>query len=59
MVWFVKRQGIFLRKKTYDLIETAASHIAEGLLVEYKNFRGVKVFLKKPWAPIMMNLDTV
>ena len=46
-------------EKTYDLIETAASHVARELLVEYPAFRGVKVYLKKPWAPIMMNLDTV
>lgn len=44
---------------TYDLIETAASHVARELLIEYPAFKAVKVFLKKPWAPIMMNLDTV
>lgn len=53
-----KTRDIFT-EKTYDLIETAASHIAQELLAEYKTFKGVKVFLKKPWAPIMMNLDTV
>lgn len=53
-----KTRDVFT-EKTYDLIETAASHIAQELLGEYKSFKGVKVFLKKPWAPIMMNLDTV
>lgn len=41
----------FNREK-YDLIETAALKMAECILKEYKIIEGVKVFLKKPWAPI-------
>ncbi|MDF2676491.1 MAG: sulD: bifunctional folate synthesis protein [Bacillota bacterium] len=53
-----KVQKEFLRE-SYDLIETAALKIAEFILIEYPIIKGVKVFLKKPWAPIHMHLDTV
>jgi len=46
-------------KQKYDLIETAALNLSEYILKEYTILEGVKVFLKKPWAPIHMHLDTV
>lgn len=46
-------------KQSYDLIETAALKLAEFILNEYKLIKGVKVYLKKPWAPVMKHLDTV
>ena len=52
-----KTREIFT-ENTYDLIEKAALNIADKLLEEYSLFKGVKVFLKKPWAPIKMHLDT-
>lgn len=46
-------------KESYDLIETAALNLADFILNEYKIINGVKVFLKKPWAPVKKHLDTV
>ena len=47
------------KRKNYELIETVALNLADFILNEYKIIRGVKVFLKKPWAPIKKHLDTV
>lgn len=41
----------FLKEK-FDLIEKCAEHIAEFILFRYRSLKGVKVKLKKPWAPI-------
>ena len=45
------------QKESYDLIETAAEKIAEYILLNYDLVKGVKVLLKKPWAPIARHLD--
>lgn len=45
------------KKESFDLIETAAEKIAEYILLNYEKVEGVKVLLKKPWAPIGMNLE--
>lgn len=44
-------------KQSYDLIEMAAEKVAEFVLTEYPLVQGVKVTLKKPWAPIMRHLE--
>ena len=36
----------------YDLLERAAQRVAEQLLIEYHEFKKVKVLLKKPEAPV-------
>ncbi|EKQ52190.1 MULTISPECIES: 2-amino-4-hydroxy-6-hydroxymethyldihydropteridine diphosphokinase [unclassified Clostridium] len=46
-------------RENYDLIETVTLNLADFILNEYKLISGVKVFLKKPWAPIKKHLDTV
>jgi len=46
-------------RESYDLIETVALNLADFILSEYEIIRGVKVFLKKPWAPVRKHLDTV
>ncbi len=46
------------QKESYDLIETAAEKIAEYILYNYNLVNGVKILLKKPWAPIGRHLDT-
>ncbi|MDZ5034724.1 dihydroneopterin aldolase, partial [Clostridium perfringens] len=46
------------QKESYDLIETAAEKIAEYVLYNYDLVKGIKVLLKKPWAPIGRYLDT-
>lgn len=53
-----KIEGEFNRQ-SYDLIETATLNLADFILNEYNLIKGVKVFLKKPWAPIKKHLDTV
>lgn len=47
------------RRESYDLIETVTLNLADFILNEYNIINSVKVFLKKPWAPIKMHLDTV
>lgn len=44
-------------KESYDLIETAAEKICEYILFSYPLVKGVKMLLKKPWAPISRHLD--
>lgn len=48
-----------MRNNTFKLIEAAAENIAEKILLEYYLIREVTITLKKPWAPIMMSVDTV
>lgn len=48
-----------MTENTYKLIEAAAEKIAEKILLTYRAVRSVTVSLKKPWAPIAMNLNTV
>lgn len=51
-----KVEGVF-GEKSYDLIETVAYKIGYYILNEYQVVKEVKVFLKKPWAPIGRHLD--
>ncbi|MDD7793041.1 2-amino-4-hydroxy-6-hydroxymethyldihydropteridine diphosphokinase [Clostridium sp. 'White wine YQ'] len=46
-------------KISYDLIETACNKISEFVLINYPLVKEIKVSVKKPWAPIHRNLDTV
>ena len=41
----------------FDLIETLAEHLAKSLLLEYPLLTGVRMTVKKPWAPIGLPLD--
>lgn len=47
------------QRESYDLIETASEKVAEYILLNYPLVNGVKVALKKPWAPIARHLDYV
>ncbi len=49
----------FLQDHTYQLIEAAAEHLAEKLLLTFPLLQGISVELKKPWAPVGLPLDTV
>lgn len=51
--------GEYLKENTFDLIESAAEHLAEHLLLSVANLQGVKLEIKKPWAPIGLPLETV
>lgn len=49
----------FLMNDTYELIETAASRLAEYLLLDIPNLKKVHIELKKPWAPVKLPLETI
>lgn len=49
----------FMKEHTYKLIETAAEHLAQELLISRPLLKTVSVTIKKPWAPVGMPLDTV
>jgi len=46
-------------KEKYDLIETAAHKLAEGIITEYPILRRVEVTVNKPHAPIGIPFDNV
>ncbi len=48
-----------MREHSYQLIEAAAEHLAAELLLTYNRVRGVRVEVKKPWAPIGLPLEAV
>lgn len=41
-----------LQAEKYDLIETAAIKVIEGIFRRFRNALTVRVLLKKPWAPM-------
>ena len=45
--------------QTYQLIETVAERIAQGVLDRFELIQGVAVEVKKPWAPIGLPLSYV
>ena len=54
--YFIKRK---LEEKNYQLIEAVAEHLAEDLLLEFHMVKQVDLTVKKPWAPILLPLETV
>ena len=48
-----------MREKSYDLIERAAARVAEAVLQMYDRIWRVRVWLKKPEAPIQAKFDYV
>lgn len=49
----------YMKQNTFKLIEAAAEHLAEELLLQYPLLKGVTLELKKPWAPVGLPLETV
>lgn len=49
----------FLTSHTYKLIETTANRLAMHLLKTYDRIQRLILEIKKPWAPILMSLETV
>lgn len=49
----------FLQDNTYQLIETAAEHLARAVLEAYPLVYGISLEIKKPWAPVGLPLDYV
>ena len=50
---------LYLKKHTYKLLESAAEHLAEELLLKYDSLRRIRLEIKKPWAPIRLPLEAV
>ena len=49
----------YLQKNTFRLIEAAAEHAAEAVLLQFPLIKEICLELKKPWAPVGLPLDTV
>jgi dihydroneopterin aldolase/2-amino-4-hydroxy-6-hydroxymethyldihydropteridine diphosphokinase len=43
----------------YKLIETVAEQVAREVLIKFKYLNAIEVTIKKPWAPILLPMDTV
>lgn len=48
----------YFQEHTYRLIEAVAEHVAEELLIRFP-IEAVTIEVKKPWAPILLPMDTV
>lgn len=48
-----------MEERNYKLLEAVAETIAERLLCKYTTLEAVRLEIKKPWAPIMLPIDTV
>ena len=49
----------FMKEKNYYLIEAAAEDMAKMLLIRFDKLAGLKLEIKKPWAPIGLHLEEV
>ncbi len=48
-----------MKEKNFKLIEAAAEHLAEEVLHSFPRIEKIMVEIKKPWAPILLPLETV
>ena len=48
-----------MERTTFKLIEALAEHLCESILITFPIVESVMLELKKPWAPILLPLDTV
>ncbi len=46
-------------EQNYNLIEAAAEKIACGILIKYPTVTAIDLTVKKPWAPVLMPIETV
>lgn len=49
LCWAVEEE---FKKENYNLLEKCSEKVCEYILVKYEQVKGVKIKLKKPWAPI-------
>lgn len=49
----------YMQKNTFKLIESAAEHLAEELLLQYSQIQKIRIKVKKPWAPIGLPIKNV
>lgn len=54
--YFVKER---MEEKNFKLIEAAAEYVAEKVLLSFPLIQRIQVEIKKPWAPILLPLETV
>lgn len=48
-----------MEQQNFKLIEAVAEHLAKEILLTFSPVQKVQVEIKKPWAPILLPLDTV
>ena len=48
-----------MEKTTFQLIEALAEHLCDAILLTFPMVTRITMELKKPWAPILLPLDTV
>ncbi len=48
-----------VKTERYQLIERLAEEIAEQLLLSFSMLHSVEITVKKPWAPVLVSMDTV
>ncbi len=48
-----------MEERNYKLLEAVAETVAERLLLQYDSLNAIRLEIKKPWAPIMLPIDTV
>lgn len=53
---FIKNE---MEKYTFKLIETLTEHLARTILIHFPLVEKVQLEVKKPWAPILLPLETV
>ena len=49
----------YMQSHTFKLIEAAAEHLAEELLLKYGQVKKIRIKVKKPWAPIGLPIKNV
>lgn len=49
----------YMQSHTFKLIEAAAEHLAEELLLKYDQIKKIRIKVKKPWAPIGLPIKNV
>ncbi|WMJ87625.1 2-amino-4-hydroxy-6-hydroxymethyldihydropteridine diphosphokinase [Anaerocolumna sp. MB42-C2] len=53
---FIKRE---MEKYTFKLIETLTEHLAREILIHFPVIEKINLEVKKPWAPILLPIETV
>ena len=48
-----------MTKNTYNLIEAAAEHVAEDILLEFPHIKEVDIEIRKPEAPVPMEFESI
>lgn len=49
----------FITKKSFQLIETMASNLADEILLRFEKVHAVELEIKKPWAPVGYSMQYV